>query len=111
MWNHGPEMIGRMATTGTPIPAFSGNEMADIFAALTKETPEKGKKVFLGVGNAENGEKLFTDKGCIKCHSIFGKGGECDEAYYPDLEPRRTDEATVQSGKTAVALFHGNRDE
>jgi cytochrome c2 len=81
MWNHGPEMIGRMATTGTPIPAFSGNEMADIFAALTKEAPEKGKKVFLGVGHAENGEKLFTDKGCIKCHSVFGKGGK----QAPDL--------------------------
>ncbi len=81
MWNHGPEMIGRMATTGTSIPTFSGNEMADIFAALTKETPDKGKKVFLGVGHAENGEKLFTDKGCIKCHSIFGKGGK----QAPDL--------------------------
>jgi cytochrome c2 len=81
MWNHGPEMIGRMATTGTAIPTFSGNEMADIFAALTKGTEEKGKKVFLGVGKAENGEKLFTDKGCIKCHSIFGKGGK----QAPDL--------------------------
>ena len=81
MWNHGPEMIGRMSTIGTSIPAFSGNEMADIFAALTKEAPDKGKKVFLGVGNAENGEKLFTDKGCIKCHSIFGKGAK----QAPDL--------------------------
>lgn len=76
MWNHGPEMIGRMTTTGTSIPIFSGNEMADIFAALTKETRDKSKKVFLGVGNADEGEKLFTGKGCIKCHSIFGKGGK-----------------------------------
>ena len=81
MWNHGPEMIGRMTTTGTSVPTFSGNEMADIFAALTKEAPNKGNKVFLGVGQAENGEKLFADKGCIKCHSIFGKGGK----QAPDL--------------------------
>ena len=81
MWNHGPEMIGRMATTGTSIPTFSGNEMSDIFAALTKGATDRGKKVFLGVGNAENGEKLFADKGCIKCHSIFGKGGR----QAPDL--------------------------
>ncbi|MCJ7681001.1 MAG: cytochrome c [Candidatus Aminicenantes bacterium] len=81
MWNHGPEMIGRMATTGTSIPSFSGNEMLDIFAALTEEARDQSKKVFLGVGQAENGEKLFTAKGCVKCHSIFGEGGK----QAPDL--------------------------
>lgn len=35
----------------------------------------------MGVGSAPNGQKMFTEKGCIKCHSIFGKGGK--EA--PDL--------------------------
>jgi cytochrome c2 len=76
MWNHGPEMIRQMATTGTPIPSFSGNDMTDIFAALTESTGEKSRKVFLGVGNVENGLKVFTDKGCVKCHAIFGKGGK-----------------------------------
>jgi cytochrome c2 len=76
MWNHGPEMIRQMATTRTPVPSFSGNDMTDIFAALTESTAEKGRKVFLGVGNVENGLKVFTDKGCIKCHAIFGKGGK-----------------------------------
>ena len=65
-----------MTTTGTPIPTFSGNDMTDIFAALTESATEKGRKVFLGVGNVGNGLKVFTDKGCIKCHSIFGKGGK-----------------------------------
>ena len=27
MWNHGPEMIRQMTTTGTPIPTFSGNDI------------------------------------------------------------------------------------
>ena len=81
MWNHGPEMIGQMESTGTAIPTFSGNDMTDIFAALTESATEKSRKVFLGVGNTENGRKIFTDKGCIKCHAIFGKGGK--EA--PDL--------------------------
>lgn len=81
MWNHGPEMIQRMATTGTAIPTFTGNDMTDIFAALTESAPDKSRKVFLGVGNAEAGMKAFTEKGCLKCHSIFGKGGK--EA--PDL--------------------------
>jgi len=76
MWNHGPEMIRQMTTTGTPIPTFSGNDMTDIFAALTESAAEKSRKVFLGVGNVGNGLKVFTDKGCIKCHAIFGKGGK-----------------------------------
>lgn len=76
MWNHGPEMISRMGKEGTPIPTFSGNDMTDIFAALTEAAAEKSRKVFLGVGNVENGMKLFSDKGCIKCHAIFGKGGK-----------------------------------
>ncbi len=81
MWNHGPEMIGQMESTGTAIPTFSGNDMTDIFAALTESATDKSRKVFLGVGNTENGQKIFSDKGCIKCHAIFGKGGK--EA--PDL--------------------------
>jgi cytochrome c2 len=81
MWNHGPEMIGRMAAIGASIPTFSGNEMSDIFAALAEKAKDKDKKVYLGVGHAENGEKLFAGKGCIKCHSIFGKGGR----QAPDL--------------------------
>src|SRR4030065_345863 len=70
MWNHGPEMIRRMVTAGTAIPTFSGNDMTDIFAALTESAPEKSRKVFLGVGNVENGLKVFTDKGCNQCHAI-----------------------------------------
>jgi cytochrome c2 len=81
MWNHGPEMIGQMESTGTAVPTFSGNDMTDIFAALTESATEKSRKVFLGVGNTDNGRKIFADKGCIKCHAIFGKGGK--EA--PDL--------------------------
>lgn len=76
MWNHGPEMIARMAKEGTAIPTFSGNDMTDIFAALTESAEEKSRKVFLGMGNVESGMKVFTDKGCIKCHAIFGRGGK-----------------------------------
>lgn len=76
MWNHGPEMIRQMVSTGTPIPSFSGNDMTDIFAALTESSTEKSRKVFLGVGNAEHGQQVFTTTGCVKCHAVFGKGGK-----------------------------------
>jgi len=80
MWNHGPMMLSQMAATRTPIPVFSGNDITDIFAALTEQGKES-RKVFLGVGSAANGQKMFAEKGCIKCHSVFGRGGK--EA--PDL--------------------------
>jgi len=80
MWNHGPMMLSQMAATRTPIPMFSGNDFTDLFAALTEQRKET-RKVFLGLGSAANGLKMFTEKGCIQCHSIFGKGGK--EA--PDL--------------------------
>jgi len=76
MWNHGPEMIAQMKQTGIAIPTFSGNDMTDIFAALTEAAKEKSRKVFLGVGNVENGFKMFQEKGCVKCHAIFGSGGK-----------------------------------
>ena len=76
MWNHGPEMIARMGKTGIAVPTFSGNDMTDIFAALTESANEKSRKVFLGVGNVENGMQMFKTKGCIQCHAIFGKGGK-----------------------------------
>ena len=81
MWNHTPEMLARMEKTGTRIPAFSGNEMADLFAALAQGSASQGARVFLKAGDVEDGEKLFAVKGCIQCHSIHGKGGK--EA--PDL--------------------------
>lgn len=80
MWNHGPVMLSQMAATRTPVPTFSGNDITDLFSALTEQVKEN-RKIFMGVGNADHGQKMFTEKGCIRCHSIFGKGGK--EA--PDL--------------------------
>ena len=34
-------------------------------------------------GNAENGKKLFLDKGCFQCHNTLGQGGDA-----PRLAPR-----------------------
>ena len=34
-------------------------------------------------GNAENGKKLFTERGCFQCHDTLGQGGDG-----PRLAPR-----------------------
>ncbi len=75
MWNHGPEMWSEMKERGIERPDFTGEEMANIIAYL----------YFLKFadqpGNPVEGEKLFSEKGCVSCHSVNGKGGEIG----PDL--------------------------
>jgi mono/diheme cytochrome c family protein len=79
MWNHGPEMWQEMEKRGINRPRFSGEEMADIIAYLyfLKFVDEPGDRV--------EGEKLFSSKGCITCHSVKGKGEEIG----PDLATSR----------------------
>lgn len=106
MWNHGPEMIQRMATTGTAVPTFAGNDLTDIFAALTESAAEKSRRIFLGVGNAEAGMKTFAEKGCVKCHSVFGKGGK----EGPDLG-KTVSQANVTALITRIWNHAGKMEE
>ena len=77
MWNHGPVMLSQMISTGTPVPKFSGNDMNDLFATLSSEGKNgKERKISLGVGDAEKGERIFKEKKCNACHSLFGQGGK-----------------------------------
>ncbi|UCE08237.1 MAG: c-type cytochrome, partial [bacterium] len=75
MWNHGPKMWKLMREKGIPHPKFSGEEMADVIAFI----------YFIRFsdysGNPEEGKKVFSDKGCINCHSIRGQGAKVG----PDL--------------------------
>jgi len=86
MWNHGPLMLGQMLASGTRIPTFSGNDLADLFAALAGQALSgqalaagrakvRMGRISLGVGDAARGQRLFEEKGCNRCHAIFGKGG------------------------------------
>ncbi len=79
MWNHGPDMWLEMKRRGIARPNFDGEEMADIIAYLyfLKFVDEPG--------DPAQGEKIFSEKGCITCHSVNGKGGEIG----PDLATSR----------------------
>ena len=50
---------------------------ASVLAAQTPPQPAAP------AGNAENGKKLFLDKGCFQCHNTLGQGGDG-----PRLAPR-----------------------
>lgn len=86
MWNHGPQMWAKMQQTGIPKPSFSANELADVISYLyfVRYTDE--------VGNAENGRRLFEQRGCAECHTI-GQG----EKIGPDL-------GTSKAARSSVSL-------
>ena len=74
MWNHGPQMEEEMKKKGVPVVEFKGNEMVDLIAYI-RSLSAKVEKVYLSPGDPQGGEKLFTRKGCVRCHS---PGGDLD---------------------------------
>ena len=64
MWNHGPEMWGRMAARKIPLQKIDKKEMADLFAFLDflryMDEP----------GDPNKGKILMESKACIKCHTV-----------------------------------------
>jgi len=64
MWNHGPEMWGRMLAKKIPLQKIDKKEMADLFAFLyfIRYMDEPG--------DAQRGKTLLETKDCIRCHSV-----------------------------------------
>lgn len=85
MWNHGPSMAETMKDRGIPRPRFEGKEMVDLVAYVVEAAREPGAQTEQVVpGTPERGQKLFSDKRCVVCHSVGGKGGKVG----PDLGRR-----------------------
>jgi len=69
MWNHSPGMGHLFQEQGTARPQFTPAEMASLISFL----------YYLGSlgppGDPVTGARLFTEKRCVTCHSLGGKGG------------------------------------
>jgi mono/diheme cytochrome c family protein len=73
MWNHGPQMAVVMKTAGVERPSLRGREAVDLFAFIRGRTPgDLPNDKFMLPGSPAEGRRLFTTKGCAKCHSIDG---------------------------------------
>jgi cytochrome c2 len=76
MWNHGPDMIDVFEEENIKRPTFKGNDIEHILAAIRSYAPTSrippGAYV---MGDPAVGERLFTEKGCVRCHSVAGVGG------------------------------------
>ncbi len=62
MWNHSTEMEPAMEKFKIAMPAFKGNEMADLISYLYFNNKQQVN------GTADFGQKILSDKGCINCH-------------------------------------------
>lgn len=69
MWNKGPRMTAAMRQRDIPIPQLRADEMADIVAYLYSV------RYFTEVGEAARGQQLVVSQGCLRCHSLAGRGG------------------------------------
>ena len=64
MWNHGPDMWGRMSSKKIPFQKIEKKEMADLFAFLyfIRYMDEPG--------DPKKGKSLMESKACMKCHPV-----------------------------------------
>ena len=68
-WSHSSKMIEMMKEKKAPYPTFSPAEMESLLTYLY------ALSYFDEAGDYSEGERLFHDKGCIKCHSVGDRGG------------------------------------
>ena len=92
IWNHGPNMIAQMVKLGIKWPEFHGTEMMDLLEHIKANAKGPKETAFITPGNPREGKRVFSSKGCIKCHSIRGEGGKGGEdlgkrakAFYKSL--------------------------
>jgi cytochrome c2 len=69
MWNHSPAMWSELSSKKISWPAMTAQDLTDLQVYLRNISQVKpGAAVFSITAGAE-GEKLFADKGCAKCHN------------------------------------------
>ncbi len=85
LWNHGPAMADAMRAKGIARPTFRDAELRDLISYLKATSQTRSEEpLYVLPGRADEGRRLFRDKGCILCHSVGGEGGRVG----PDLAER-----------------------
>lgn len=69
MWNHAPRMWEQMNAQRIPYSRFTAEEMANLFSYLYVTCYDDAS------GDVARGERLFSQKGCIRCHATGETGG------------------------------------
>ena len=69
MWNKEPVMTSAMVERGISVPQLRAGEMADVVAYLSSI------QYFGESGNPARGQRRIQARGCLDCHSLYGRGG------------------------------------
>lgn len=69
LWNHSPQMIEKMRERRILRPAITPEEMGNLAAFLYF------LNYFDPPGDAREGERLFAQEGCSRCHRVGEQGG------------------------------------
>ena len=69
-WNHAPSMAEAMTQEKTPRPTFKATDIRDLVTYLYYIN------YFNEPGDPAQGLEIFSDKGCMNCHSVRGVGGK-----------------------------------
>jgi len=100
LWNHHPVLRADLTTRGVRVHRLTGQEMADITAYL------HASFYFDRVqGDGRRGERRIQDKGCLRCHSIYNKGGR----LAPDFA--KSNVISSQVGQLSAMWNHGRQME
>jgi mono/diheme cytochrome c family protein len=75
LWNHGKAMAGVMEALGISRPTFEKSDIVDLLAYI-RSAGGGVERVYVQPGNPQRGEKLFTVKHCVECHSTNSGGGK-----------------------------------
>jgi cytochrome c551/c552 len=81
LWNHGPEITAAMEKRGVKRPKLVGDDLNHILAYIKAASSAVVEYRYLEPGNPQRGKALFSEKQCIQCHTIKGRGGKVG----PDL--------------------------
>jgi cytochrome c2 len=96
LWNHAISMLKRMRESGLALPALEGSEMTDLVAFLAS------LRYVEPSGSRFVGEKVFSERGCARCHGAKGEGTR----WAPPLHPT---EAFTSVSFATVLWRHGPR--
>jgi mono/diheme cytochrome c family protein len=73
LWNHGKAMAGVMQSLHVPRPTFGKNDIPDLLAYI-RSAAGGVERIYVRPGSPQVGEKLFTQKRCVQCHTANAQG-------------------------------------